>query len=485
MGTGNLSAPSDLDGSPAMPVARSMACLSLLSVAVSVAWEPVARAADEAPLVLEAQRSGAGALSFSPDGLRLVSGGAYKDNSYLWDLPAGRPFAVLRGCGDVVKTAAFSPSGRLVVSAGLDSDHSRWVIATWDARTARKLGELPPNSGWAAAISPDGRTLAVARLARKLGFYSLPELQETAEVELGLPEGPEQVAYSPDGSTLAAWVGSSIWVGEARTGRPMRVVGVEDPIKSLAFTRDPKLVVIGFKSGVVAGWNLATGGMEWTSPSHALKEVRGMAVSPDGSIAASGGQDGSVTLWDLKTHEVIRDLDAKQGGVESVAFSRDGTRLAVGHGSTLAVWTLAAQAKRANPNAATRPKSAPRPKDTQRLGRHTYALINDPATWHLAQRRCEAMGGHLATFETPAEREFLLKLVRAADTSAWFGASDEEEEGKWVWVTGEPVTKEQEAGWGHDNHEDAQHSLCYWKNTGLFDDNFSGTRMPFVCEWND
>lgn len=49
-------------------------------------------------------------------------------------------------------------------------------------------------------------------------------------------------------------------------------------------------------------------------------------------------------------------------------------------------------------------------------------------------------------------------------------------------MTGEPVTKQQQEGLGLDNHQDAQHWLCYRKPTGVFDDNFSGTRMPFVCE---
>ncbi len=343
---------------------------------------------------------------------------------------------------------------------------------------------MPPNTGWAVAISPDGRTLAVARLARKIGFYSLPDLRPMAEVALALPDTPERVAYSPDGSMLAAWVGASIWVGEARTGRQKRVVEVEGPIKSLAFARDPRLVVIGFQGGTVAGWDLATGQMTWSSPAHGLKEVRGMAVSPDGAVAASGGQDGRVILWDVKTGDELRTLDAEQGAVESVAFSPDGTKLAVGHGSSVATWQLA-QSSRATPKVSARPKTSPRPKDTRRFARHSDALISEPVTWHVAERRCKEMGGHLATFETPAEREFLLKLIQDADTSAWVGASDEEEEGTWVRVTGERVTREQQEGWGLDNHENAQHWLCYWKNTGVFDDNFSGTRMPFVCEWKD
>lgn len=445
------------------------------------------RAGDETPRVLEAQRSGAAALSFSPEGRRLVTGGAYKDNSYIWDLTPGRPFAMLRGSGDLVKTATFSPSGRHIVTAGLDSEHSRWVIVVWDARTGRKLKELPYNSGWAAAISPDGRMLAVARHGKSLGFYTFPDLHPVADVELALPDTPEQLAYSPDGSTLAAWVGNAIWVGNASTRQTTRVVEVEGEIKSLAFTPDPKRVVLGFKSGVVAGWNLSTGQMLWTSPAHQLKEVRGIAVAPDGNVAASGGQDGTVTLWDLKQHTELRVLDSKLGGVESVAFSKDGTKLAVGHGSSVAIWTIAeaTQDDRAAGKSAPRHGHAERPKDVQRFGRHSYAIINEPVTWHTAQRRCEMMGGHLATFETATERDFLLTMIRAADTSTWFGASDEEEEGKWVWVTGEVVARPLKDAWGLDNYENAQHSLCYWKNTGVFDDNFSGMRLPFVCEWND
>lgn len=35
----------------------------------------------------------------------------------------------------------------------------------------------------------------------------------------------------------------------------------------------------------------------------------------------------------------------------------------------------------------------PRPKNTVKFGGHEYALIEDKATWHVAKRRCEEMGG--------------------------------------------------------------------------------------------
>lgn len=120
-----------------------------------------------------------------------------------------------------------------------------------------------------------------------------------------------------------------------------------------------------------------------------------------------------------------------------------------------------------------------KPKDVVKLGRHEYAIINEKATWHVAKRICEEMGGHLATMETPAEWEGVAEMCRKGSTTAWLGATDEVTEGKWLWVTGKPVEHEFRA----DNAYDSEHHLVFWAPSGAFDDNGAGARYPFVCEW--
>ncbi len=122
----------------------------------------------------------------------------------------------------------------------------------------------------------------------------------------------------------------------------------------------------------------------------------------------------------------------------------------------------------------TKTTKRPRPKETVKFQGHTYALIKEPATWHVAKQRCEEMGGHLVCLEDPKEVEFIVRL--AGPLVLWTGASDEFSEGDWRWVTGRAMT-----GLTIEIRPDSEaHFLVFdrkWLNGR------SGTRCAYVCEW--
>ena len=85
--------------------------------------------------------------------------------------------------------------------------------------------------------------------------------------------------------------------------------------------------------------------------------VYSVAFSPDGTTLATGGDDGTVRLWDVATHrQTGKPLAGHTGVVFSVAFSPDGTTLATGgEDHTVRLWDLATHRQISGPATAAGP----------------------------------------------------------------------------------------------------------------------------------
>ena len=122
-----------------------------------------------------------------------------------------------------------------------------------------------------------------------------------------------------------------------------------------------------------------------------------------------------------------------------------------------------------------------------------YEVFNNGiSSWDAAEAYCESLGGHLATLTSQEENDYVYQIVRNEGyTSAYFGLTDKDNEGTWVWVTGEPVSH---TNWhsGEPNHENSNedYAMFYFKySDGTWNDgDFGGKTVSggtaFICEWD-
>lgn len=74
---------------------------------------------------------------------------------------------------------------------------------------------------------------------------------------------------------------------------------------------------------------------------HAAGPLRSVALSPDGSLLASGGEDRTITLWSMTSRQPVAVLTGHDDTVWDVAFSPDGARLAsAGRDGTVRLWDV-------------------------------------------------------------------------------------------------------------------------------------------------
>jgi WD40 repeat protein len=109
-------------------------------------------------------------------------------------------------------------------------------------------------------------------------------------------------------------------------------------VTGIAFDADSKFVATAGLNGFISLWD-TTNGEKQPSIMDNSEPVYSLAFSPKGKLAAAGLHN-KTKIWDLTTHEPLRDLTQK-GDIISVIFSQDGNWLATGSAEgTVLLWRV-------------------------------------------------------------------------------------------------------------------------------------------------
>jgi len=110
---------------------------------------------------------------------------------------------------------------------------------------------------------------------------------------------------------------------------------------AIAFSPDGELLAGGGEDRTLTVWNVKSG-EEVFSFTGFSKEVSSIAFSPDGSSLCAGSGDGMIRLLDLATGEERFALAGHTEAVTGIAFSPDGDVIASSsHDDTVKLWNAA------------------------------------------------------------------------------------------------------------------------------------------------
>ena len=273
--------------------------------------------------------------------------------------------------GEQIWSFALSPSGRQIAttnSAGcvtLRAHHHEWQIE-------RSLDF--PGFAWAVAFSPDGRRLAALGTGPGICLWNLASSQREPDMLINVPiHRPKLLKFSPDGRFLAVTTTphGTILVWDLKERREHMKFHHTSLVDSIAFspnghwlataaTNGPSITLCDLQTGSRQTLEGATSWpgngdfllSRWVGPGlgqcrrssrsplgpqdaegagHVLigntRSVKSIAFSPDQSLLATAGDDGTLALWNTATGERRVRADCQATCLITVTFSPDGRTL--------------------------------------------------------------------------------------------------------------------------------------------------------------
>jgi WD40 repeat protein len=255
-------------------------------------------------------------LAFSSDG-KLLAGTSDLGELFVYAIPDGRLLYHQQEHGHGFSNPVFSPDGKsLAVCVATQKLTGRAEIRFLEPTTGRSQGALANAPAGRLAFSPDAQLLAAAvgRGVRVWDFKSRKELAANDEAHFN---DPTQILVSRRGQVITAGEDYTIRVWDAATASQRRKLQ-PGGYWALAMAVSPNgdLLATSGEEDMIRLLAVDTGQEIFRLPGHGRAgSLRAVGFLPDGRYFLSWGGDFNLRKWDLKTGKAVFEHSIRPSGV--------------------------------------------------------------------------------------------------------------------------------------------------------------------------
>ncbi|MGE3316082.1 MAG: protein kinase [Planctomycetaceae bacterium] len=204
-----------------------------------------------------------------------------------------------------VNGLAFSPDGKALATTGDDG-----TLCVWNTQSWKEIYRIRAHAkeAWGVTYTPDGNEIVTTGTDDKVQFWQ--STNGTASGSLPVhADSVDDVKISPDGKLMITSAGDGLFLWEKQSQVQPKwnlrraLDGHKGGTRGMEFYENGTRLITGGIDKVVRDWNLSDGTFERLGI-H-VDQVQSVAVSPDGSTAASGDRGGVVRTWKLKSNKIV------------------------------------------------------------------------------------------------------------------------------------------------------------------------------------